>query len=68
MELLPFKGAEINKLKDYMSVAGPLGYSISILMTQTEETLNLRLAKFPQDQHFISVFTDSPSIKIFSLC
>lgn len=37
-----------NKLKDYMSVAGPLGVSHFVLLTQTEETLNLRLAKFPQ--------------------
>jgi ribosome biogenesis protein SSF1/2 len=37
-----------NKLKDYMSVAGPLGVTHFMLLTQTEETLNLRLAKFPQ--------------------
>lgn len=36
-----------NKLKDYMSVAGPLGVTHFMLLTQTEETLNLRLAKFP---------------------
>ena len=37
-----------NKLKDYMSVAGPLGVTHFMLLTQTEETMNLRLAKFPQ--------------------
>lgn len=37
-----------NKLKDYMSVAGPLGVTHFMLLSQTEETLNLRLAKFPQ--------------------
>lgn len=31
-----------------MSVAGPLGITHFLLLTQTEETLNLRIAKFPQ--------------------
>lgn len=37
-----------NRLKDYVSVAGPMGVSHFLLFTQTESTTNLRIAKFPQ--------------------
>ena len=35
-----------NKLKDYMSVAGPLGVSHFMTFSQGEESLNLRMARF----------------------
>ena len=37
-----------NSLRDYMSVAGPLGVSHFLLLTQTDEHVNLRVARFPQ--------------------
>ena len=35
-----------NRLKDYTSVAGPLGVSHFFLLSQTEESVNLRMARF----------------------
>lgn len=37
-----------NKLKDFIAMAGPLGVSHLILLSQTDSTTNLRLGKFPQ--------------------
>lgn len=42
------KERKSNCIRDYMSVAGPLNVTHFLLLTQTEETLNLRIAKFPQ--------------------
>lgn len=37
-----------NKLKDFVAMAGPLGVSHLLLLSQTDATTNLRLGKFPQ--------------------
>ena len=37
-----------NKIKDFMAMAGPLNVTHFLLLTQTEDTVNLRIAKFPQ--------------------
>lgn len=37
-----------NKLKDFVAMAGPLGVSHLMLLSQTDSTTNLRLGKFPQ--------------------
>lgn len=37
-----------NKLKDYLSMAGPLGVTHICMLSETENTMNLRLAKFPR--------------------
>jgi ribosome biogenesis protein SSF1/2 len=37
-----------NTMKDFLSVAGPLGISHFIVLTQTEKTLSLRIAKTPK--------------------
>jgi ribosome biogenesis protein SSF1/2 len=37
-----------NRLKDFVHVAGPMGVSHFLLLSQTESCTNLRMAKFPQ--------------------
>ncbi len=37
-----------NTMKDFLSVAGPLGISHFIVLSQTEKTLSLRIAKTPK--------------------
>jgi ribosome biogenesis protein SSF1/2 len=37
-----------NKIKDFLAMAGPLGVSHISLISETESSMNLRLAKFPR--------------------
>lgn len=37
-----------NRLKDFVAVAGPMGVSHFLLVSQTENYTNLRIARFPQ--------------------